>query len=584
MRQSRQRSRRIVCSVGFLATLLLCFVRPAQATPPLPGNTVGLIFDLQAFIDGEIATGLRRVVVPPGRYRVEPTNGVHLRLHDIENVEIIADDVEMICTQTTRAVDIEGCRGLTLRGLSIDYDPLPFTQGRIVGLSADKSVHEIEILEGYPPADTAFDFKYQVFRGSDLELRGVDYYDLDVEAVSSKRLQVRKTALGPIALEQVGDIVAIGSRNARGSELSHAVYSKDCEDLHLDKITVFASNCFAFLEINCHGVTYERCRVKKRDAGGDPWQRDLPRLRSANADAFHSKRASAGPRIIECYAHYMGDDCVNICGDYHLVTSSKDTKLRVLAKQGMDIVEGDLVELASFNGVSLPDARVVSIQELGALTPGDRSLVQSFNLHQSFKNHEGGSLTKVFELTLDRAVTLAIGSLVSARGRQGQGFLVAECDFGHVRSRGILIKASDGEIRDNSLTKCRMESIKVAPEYHWLEAGSSSYVQILRNSVSDCGGVGIAIYDCGWDGEFASGISHRGISIIDNRIVNSPLPNILVTSTSDLIITGNHCLLGGTVISAQDELIRLIQDFKRLEQSILTLHCQEVTMQGNREQ
>ena len=41
----------------------------------------------------------------------------------------------------------------------------------------------------------------------------------------------------------------------------------------------------------------------------------------------------------------MGDDCVNICGDYHLVTSATDTQLRVLAKQGMDIVKGDLVEL-----------------------------------------------------------------------------------------------------------------------------------------------------------------------------------------------------------------------------------------------
>ena len=132
----------------------------------------GTPFDLQAFVDEAIASGASTVVVPPGRYRVEPTNGVHLRLQDLENVEIIANDVEMICTQTTRAIHIEDCRGLTLRGLSIDYDPLPFTQGRIVELSADKMVHEIEIIEGYPAADTAYDFKYQIFRGEDLRVDG----------------------------------------------------------------------------------------------------------------------------------------------------------------------------------------------------------------------------------------------------------------------------------------------------------------------------------------------------------------------------------------------------------------------------
>ena len=358
--------------------------------------------------------------------------------------------------------------------------------------------------------------------------------------MNSTRLRVRKTAHGPTPLEEEGDIVAIGTRNTRGRELSHAVYSTSCEDTLLDNVTVYASNCFAFLELDCHGVTYEQCRVEKRDARVDPWRRGVPRVRSANADAFHSKRASAGPKIIGCYAHHMGDDCVNICGDYHLVASATDTKLRVLAKNGMDIVEGDLVELVTFNGGSLTDARVVSMRELGALTPADRSLVQSLNLHQSFKDHKGGHLSKVFELILDRAVSLTGASLVSARERQGQGFLVAECDFGHIRSRGILIKASDGEVRDNTLTKCRMESIKVAPEFFWLESGSSCNVKIMRNTVLDCGGVAIAVYALGGDGEFAAGTLHRGIWIVGNRIYNSPLPNVLVTSTSDLVVTGNR--------------------------------------------
>jgi hypothetical protein len=56
----------------------------------------------------------------------------------------------MICTETTRAITITRCTNVTLRGLKIDYDPLPYTQGRIVAISADRQVYEVELFEGVP--------------------------------------------------------------------------------------------------------------------------------------------------------------------------------------------------------------------------------------------------------------------------------------------------------------------------------------------------------------------------------------------------------------------------------------------------
>ena len=108
----------------------------AKAAAPGPGTP----FDLQGFIDQEIKAGTQRIVVPPGRYRVTPKNRQHLVLRGLKDVQIIADGVEMICTETTRALTITRCTNVTVRGLVIDYDPLPFTQGRITGFSADKKV------------------------------------------------------------------------------------------------------------------------------------------------------------------------------------------------------------------------------------------------------------------------------------------------------------------------------------------------------------------------------------------------------------------------------------------------------------
>ena len=132
----------------------------ASAKAPV---AVGVPFDLQAFIDQQIAAGSRRIVVPPGRYRVTPRNQQHLLLRGLTDIQIIADDVEMICTETTRALTITSCTNLLVRGLTIEYDPLPFTQGRITGFATDKKVHEIELFEGYPAAGAARNFKYEVY-------------------------------------------------------------------------------------------------------------------------------------------------------------------------------------------------------------------------------------------------------------------------------------------------------------------------------------------------------------------------------------------------------------------------------------
>lgn len=539
------------------------------------------LFDLQSFVDNAIARGGSTIVLPPGRHRVAPTGGVHLRLKGLRDVTIVADGVEIVCTKTTRAIDIEDCHNLKLSGLSIDYDPLPYTQGRIVELSKDKRVHEIELFDGYPDAYTATTKKYQIFRQSDASLRWVDYFDPKVEALTSNRLRVTKSARDPAPKEEVGDLIVISSGHDGAKTLPHAVVLASCSGVRLDRVTVYASNCFAFLENDCKENVYERCHVTKRAETDDPVPRAVPRLRSANADAFHSKRATKGPQIVGCYAHYQGDDCVNINGDYHLIADATDRRLRVIAKQSMDIRRGDLAELTDRRGAVLPEARVVSIRKSGALTSRDRAMVASLDLHATLKTHAAGRLATVYELELDRAVSLDPGSLIASINRRGDGFTVADCDFGHVRSRGIIVKASHGDIRDNRLTACRSESIKLAAEGYWLESGSASDVRILRNVISDCGSVAIAVYAKGYATGFADGAAHRRITIADNHISDSPLPNVLVTSTESIRLEGNHSMRGSDAPPSDHSLMRTVARISAKQSPILLHECTDVVMEAN---
>ena len=503
--------------------------RVAQSGPGTP-------FDLQGYVDQRTQAGEKRIVVPPGRYRVKPQHARHLTLKGLTDVTLVADGVEMICTETSQALNISGCTNLTVRGLAIDYDPLPFTQGRIVRLSADKKVHEIELFDGYPSADKVDGSKYEIFRPDTRTLRCPDY-SYTVEKIDARHLRVLKNRGSAKDLEQVGDIIVIGTTDAPSGRNAHAVVTENSRAVRLEKVSLYASNCFGFLEYDCDGTTYDHCRLDRRPPESDPVHRADPRIRSTNADAFHSKHAVKGPTLIGCVARFQGDDCLNICGDYHLVAACQGRVLRVLAKHRMNIEAGDPVELFCYDGRRLPDAKAVSVARDGKITEAERAFVSKQRMDEGTRTR---GCVDAYTVTLDREVALPMGSAICSTRKVGNGFLVKGCTFGYNRSRGILIKASSGEVVGNTLVGSRMAAVLVSPEYWWLEAGSSNDVVIRDNVIADCGRTAIEVSAQDAKGKVAPAGAHSRITICGNRISGCPLPCIAVASTDGLALRDNR--------------------------------------------
>ena len=520
--------------VGAALGFLLANPVFAQTNPPAVA-----VFELQKFIEGEIQAGKHRIVLPAGRYRVTPHDRQHLVLRDLKDIEIVADGFAMVCTETTRALTISHCTNVTVRGLVIDYDPLPFTQGRIVGFSDGKKIHDIELFDGYPAAEQVRNFKYEIFRPDTRTLRGDDCYTSSVEVVGPRRLRVRVPGGRVSDPEQIGDLIVIGAEYAPHGSAAHAVECSHNVNVRLERIDLFASNCFGFLEYDCDGSVYDRCRIDRRSAADDFVKRADPRLRSLDADAFHSTGAIKGPAYIGCTARFMGDDAVNIHGDYHLVMAAQDRELRVLAKGEMNIQPGDPVELVSYDGVRLPDAKVVAVRSAGLIHEDERAFLARQNMDAGLKAAQS-SLTKAYRITLDRAENLPVGSVICAANRIGNGFTVKDCQFGFNRSRGILIKASHGEISGNQIEGSCMSAILVSPEYWWLEAGSSSDLKISGNTIIACGGIPICVEATGGNGQIAPVGAHRDIRIIGNTLQKCFQPGILVTSTTGLTLADNQ--------------------------------------------
>jgi hypothetical protein len=202
---------------------------------------------------------------------------------------------------------------------------------------------------------------------------------------------------------------------------------------------------------------------------------------------------------------------------------------------------GDPVEFLPYSGPRPPDAVVMEMQpDPAPITEEEKALIQKLGLDARIRTGLLEGKAKFYTLTLDRETALPAGSAVCCPLRVGNGFAVKDCDFGHNRSRGILIKASKGEVSGNRIINSRMAAVLVTPEFWWMEAGISSDVVVKDNTIKGCLQTPIQILAKGGNGKPLPAGAHRNISIVNNRIEDSVWPLIRVTSTSGLLIEGNR--------------------------------------------
>ena len=96
---------------------------------PTPGASV-----LQDVIQAAIESQAPYVKLPVGTHRSIPSldKNLHIRIKDARDLIIDGDGTTLLATTLTRAINFQNSSNVTLRGLVVDYDPLPFTQGKVI--------------------------------------------------------------------------------------------------------------------------------------------------------------------------------------------------------------------------------------------------------------------------------------------------------------------------------------------------------------------------------------------------------------------------------------------------------------------
>ena len=509
--------------LAFLSTSTSCAEAPA---------------DFRPLVSEAIKRGETKIEIPRGTYHLAPEAGQRVvwTLQNLHDTEIIADGVMLVSTKPTSAIHLDHCARVAIRGLTVDYDPLPFTQGVVSAVADDLGWIDVKLHAGYPrrpysridvvdPA-TRFRKKGMPFLwGTKAEMQGPD------------TVRVFLKDIGRAAT--VGDLASLSTGPDRDG-VPHAVSLERCVAVTLRGVTVHSAPGMGIIESDGDGKTeYLECRVVP---GPPPGGATEERLLSTSWDAMQTKTVRTGPRVERCEIISAGDDSWSVQSADFLVLKKTGLTLLLASRDeytiGVDT--GDRLK-ARIGG---PEATVRTrrglSREEAQLDP---------EVIAKLKDAPGWSEWNVsphcIEVTLDSDLPVQVGESLYSPDRMGNGFAFID---NRIHSPGrILIKAS-GRIEGNLLET--PHALTVCPEIPANAAAGIDGLVIRRNRIIRAGWFcpapwsaaagALSITASGKPPDLRPAGVFANILIEDNTFEECSGPNIVASSVGGLAIRGNR--------------------------------------------
>lgn len=500
--------------------------------------------ELQALIGSAISAGQPRVVIPPGVYRVAPEAGskTHLSVRAARNLEIVADGVTMICTRRTRAVMFDHCENVTLRGLTVDYDPLPFTQGRVIAVAEDQGWIDVKLDAGYPAQPYA---RLEVCDPrTHFRKRGMPFL-WGTQAAITQPGVVRVTLKDLGRTAQVGDPVSLSAGPEPGG-IPHGIVIENSARMTLQDVTVHSAPGMGIIDAGGEGGT--RLLGCKIILGPKPPGATADRLLTTSWDAILHKAMRAGPTVENCVIESAGDDSWSVTSSDFLVLQRAGAELVLAARDDWALTQlraGDRLRASNDSpDVVIREARPVARAQAGLET----------NVLARLQEAKPWSLWQVgrgcLRVRLDRESPFGPGQSVFSPDHQGNGFVFRHNRI-HSSGRGALVKASDGLIEDNLFDNAHA-AVVVCPELPGEAAAGLRHLVIRSNTIigtgwfcpapwsSQAGAISISA------GRDASHLRAAGViedvAIEGNTFRDVNGVNIVIASAHTVLVQGNRFL------------------------------------------
>ncbi|MBI4977724.1 MAG: right-handed parallel beta-helix repeat-containing protein [Spirochaetes bacterium] len=449
-------------------------------------------------------------LIEPGYYRFTATsNGfATLTLSNIGNMRIKADGATFLIEGFKFGFWIKTSSNVVVEGLSVDYDPLPFTQGRIVDIHEEdgwgKCWLDIDVDPGYILPDKIMQ---DPVTGRKTGTLPVVVFDRDgrnikmnawgkpskIERITDTRFRIfsqppayphpnfkvfmRYSDYGIIK----GDRFLMIHRQA-----DCAVFTSSVANIEFTNVTIFASPGLNFVETGhkdwAGGTKYRGCKIIRRP-GTD-------RLISGNCDGFHMHYTKKGPVIENCTAEYIGDDFINVRGAMGMIIEqgSEPNTVYIASRQEF---EGDHV-LRNGIGIQVIDQDTGAVKSEGTVVSctkerGSPWVDIATNVKRAVNPLVWENSGKnVFKAVFDKPMNVRRYDYFVYKDNIGEGAVIRGNRFSYNLANGIRMQSRNMLIENNTFEFVRGVGVTVAAYCQWLEGAVAGNVIIRSNSFIDC--------------------------------------------------------------------------------------------------
>jgi parallel beta-helix repeat protein len=474
--------------------------------------------------------------------------------HELKNITIDGSGAKLICLDNVGIFGFSNGSNITIKNLSIDYDPPPFSSGKIVRIKADEQAFDIEPTPGNAPIDGRI-------------VQAILAYDAQKQRLSKGGWEVYQSQgerdNDPIKRQPDGTFRVFQKRGTSLPQvgwhvvLRHQVYGRnaisfmDCKDVTLQDVLINTSPGMGLYAGRCTNVTLNGFSVKPL---GDRWM-------STTADATHFLACRGTVTIANSEFRSMGDDAVNIHGRYGLVTERIDDRTLAVANGRMHPYydkernpweqpqTGDVLE---FGSPQQPLLAIGTLTVASAITdPARKRTIVTLTQPLPREVVADCVLANVSATPVVRITSSAV-QRNRARGflLQSRDVKVSNCKFEDVTGPGIQVCADtdewweslgsrDVEITDCAFTRCNfgvarrtaaLEIFASLKNNHPAGPGAHQRLRIAGNTFTDNAGHAIALS------------SSSDVTIENNRVTGGDKTAIRVISSTNVRIIKNDSI------------------------------------------
>lgn len=231
--------------------------------------------DLYEILDRQKGQSL--IEIPKGTYTLDVRNNGPYKFHNLTDVHINGNGSTVICNNQEQAFSFYNCVRVELRDLTIDYDPLCFTQGEITAVAEDGSWFDVRIDKGYPVTGLAanrvqfYDPQTRLLKRNSITTYTSNYSEL--KQLGHNLFRAVKNGTWS-AGEQVGDLVVMDVKTDKPNAGVHTIMLNKCYNTKLEtlrytdpipflssrkKVTPTNTRTASSIAAPCHRASHPAC-------------------------------------------------------------------------------------------------------------------------------------------------------------------------------------------------------------------------------------------------------------------------------------------------------------------------------------